>query len=86
MTEPESRAAPFSDMATRIGHNAGSEFGGAVVIVPPGDGPVIEMLLLNKVDDRTEAAFWSLLKARTDMVLADIQDRERQAASGFGRR
>lgn len=77
---------PFAAMAKLIADNGNASFGGAVVVVPPGDGAVIKTLMLNEAGPRNEAAFWSLLKMQIEVVLADIEQRERQAAAGFGRR
>ena len=66
----------FQQMAERIRHNAGSQFGGAFVIVPPAEGgnPMETLILDNSANP---AQFWMILQARSKMELARIEDEER---------
>lgn len=71
----------FRDMAGRIDLNSGSDFGGAVVIVPP-EGPPIEILML---DSRKDAMhFWTQIKTVVDVAtnqhLVDLKNKQ-----SFGR-
>jgi hypothetical protein len=76
--------APFEAMKDRIVHNAGSTFGGAAVIVPPeGGGEPIELLMLDAKGD--PAQFWGSIASRIQIVLANLQDQQRNQV-GFGRR
>lgn len=84
MTDP---GAPFIAMAQRIERNASSDFAGAVVIVPPSDpndaaGRTIETLFLDRAPN--PAIFWSTLKTAIDIVLGELQEKERQRAQGWG--
>lgn len=83
MTSQEA-AAEFRKMADQIERNADSKFGGAYVIIPPGDydvGPLSVLL----IDSRQDAAnFFNLLDWRTKTVLAEIDAKQRQM-TGFGR-
>lgn len=73
---------PFSDMAERIIGNQAHGFGGAVVIVPPGEGRRIEILIL---DPRQDAAmFWGNIQAVASLEIADLEERARSAASPYG--
>lgn len=76
-------ADAFRKMADRIEHNAGSEFGGACLIVPPfNGGDPIEFLLLGPKPDL--AQFYSTIQTRIQMVLQEIQEKQRIATNmGF---
>jgi hypothetical protein len=82
-------ATKFREMADRIDHNVDSRFAGAVVIIPPTaeqggyGGDPIEILMLDPSGN--PAQFWSTLKTRVEITLAELQERER-AQTGFGRR
>lgn len=90
--QPKTRDQIASDkletMARRVQTNYGNAFGGVVVIVPPTGsqggfgGNSIELLLLD--ESGNPAQFWSTLKTRVEMELAELQDRERQLKP-FGR-
>jgi hypothetical protein len=86
----ETASDKFRKMAERIDHNKEAPFAGAAVIVFPsgqqGGIPIepIDMLILD--GSNNPSAFLATLKARLDMLIADMQDRERQLQSGFGRR
>lgn len=78
-------AAPFDSMAAKVRHNAENGFAGAFVIVPPvsdmASDPV-EVLFLDASPN--PAAFWGQIKARIDIVLVEIEERQRRQ-QGFGR-
>lgn len=79
--KPPTDADRFHKMGERIAHNAGvSQFGGAAVIIPPGGGEPIEVLILDSQGD--VAQFWGTIKGRIAMVLQNLED---QAKMGFGR-
>jgi hypothetical protein len=80
--EPRDNAEPFSRMANRIRHNVTEGFAGAFVIVPPGGGDPIEVLILEAAAN--EAVIWGQIKARIEMKLADIEDQQRRTQSGWG--
>lgn len=82
---PAQAANAFTDMASRITLNAKQGFGGAFVIVPPATGgePVETLILDNKQD---AATFWSLLKTRCDIAIAELQQREHEKNQSFGGR
>jgi hypothetical protein len=71
-------------MAERIDLNEGQGFGGAFVIVPPGEEakPAV-MLMLDNAND--PAVFWATLQTRATMALQELDDRQRQGAGAFGR-
>ena len=80
-----SNAKPFSEMAAKIEHNAGADFGGAFVIVPPeGAGETVETLILDTRQDPVQ--FWSLLQAKAATVIAELEDKKRVAGAFGGRR
>jgi hypothetical protein len=77
------QAKSFTAMAERIEQNATQPFGGAVVIVPPGTGQAIEMLMLDPNSDL--AMFWSTIRTKIDILLASAEAEKRRQA-GFGGR
>ena len=77
-------AQRFTAMAAAIEHNAGATFGGAVVIIPPTNGgEPIELLILDLKAD--PAQFWSTIKTRIEIKLAELDERQR-SQQAFGRR
>ncbi len=76
-------AAPFRDLADKIELNRDNGFAGAFVITPP-DGDTQVMLLLDNAGN--SAVFWSILKTRADIALAEIDEANRTGRGGFGRR
>jgi hypothetical protein len=65
----------FRRMADKIDHNEGGGFGGAYVIVAPGDGKTFDLLMLDSA--ASPAMFWHSLQTRVQIALADIDDAER---------
>lgn len=79
------QSKPFTEMATRIEHNADNKFGGAFVIVPPLEGgDIMEVLVLDQ--GNSAAQFWMVLNAKCKMALEAIAEKEAQANSMYGRR
>lgn len=78
----EARAQPFRKMADAIDHNKGSTFGGAAVIIPPGDGEIIEVLLLDSQGD--VAQFLATVGQRLKNIAQKLDDDARRLG-GFGR-
>jgi len=72
---------PFRDMAARIDKNANAEFGGAALIVPPGGGEPIAILLIDP--KRDVASFWGAVQAKVAIAVAEMQEAQN---SPFGRR
>lgn len=69
-------------MAARIELNAEQGFGGAFVIMPPGEEPNPKVLLmLNNAD--TPAMFWSTLQTTCAIALQELAAEEEKSA-GFG--
>jgi hypothetical protein len=85
LVEPRDNTAAdrFTAMAERITQNAAQPFGGAVVIVPPGTGSAIEMLMLDPNSDL--AMFWSTIRTKIDILLASAEA-EKRRQQGFGGR
>ena len=81
---PNVAADRFRTMAQAIDHNAGETFGGAAVIIPPANGgEPIELLILDLKAD--PAQFWSTIKTRIEIKLAELDDLRRNNQA-FGRR
>ena len=77
-------AGRFKAMAAAIEHNPIATFGGAVVIMPPANGgEPIELLILDLKAD--PAQFWSTIRTRIDIKLAEL-DESRRTNQAFGRR
>lgn len=75
-------SAPFTDMAARIELNAEQGFGGAFVIVPPGEEPKPKiMLMLDNAEN--PAMFWASLQTVAALALDDLK-REEEAAGAYG--
>lgn len=87
MTDPLtlSDAERFASMAERIRHNQDSStFGGAWVIIPPGEGGIpMETLILDSKGD--PAQFYMLLMAKSKNALDELQTKERMR-QGYGQR
>jgi hypothetical protein len=81
MPTGESKAFPFQVMAGRITHNADATFGGAVVIIPPGDGKPIELLMLDAQGD--EGQFWATILTRIQVAISE-NDQKKQVSRTFG--
>ena len=76
------RSDPFTEMAARIDLNAEEGFGGAFVIVPPGEEPKPRVLLmLNNSED--PAMFWASLQTTCQLALQELAAEEERGA-GFG--
>ena len=77
-----SLSRPFTDMAARIDLNVEQGFGGAFVIVPPGEEAKPRVMLM--LDNANNSAmFWSSLQTVCGIALEEIR-REEEASSGFG--
>jgi len=75
------QSEPFTAMAERIERNP--EFGGAVVIVPPGSEEAMQWLI---VDDKSDVLrFWVKLKTDIDAVIQRLDERARMQSSFGGR-
>ena len=79
--ETSDHAAPFRTVADKIDLNRSNGFGGAFVIVAP-DGATHDLLILDS--QATPVMFYSALKTRVDIALAEID--EAQRSSGAFRR
>lgn len=80
LDEFEKRALLFEDMARQIRLNKDAKFGGAFLVIPPGDGDPFSSLMLNQEE---QAIFWSSIKTLADIALAAVDRSNRQ--QGFGR-
>jgi hypothetical protein len=76
---------PFTDMAARIDLNAEQGFGGAFVIMPPGEEekPRVMLMLDNA---QSPAMFWATLQATCTIALQEINAAEQQSGFLGGRR
>lgn len=72
----------FHAMGYRIEANDKESFGGAYVILPPGNRPPIEVLVLDSQQDA--AQFFMLLQAKIKTALDQIEADERKSMV-FGR-
>lgn len=77
---PSDISIPFTDMAAQIELNDGKNFGGAFVIVPPGeDAEPHVMLMLDNAQN--PAVFWATLQTRAQLALQELDKKE--AAGGY---
>lgn len=67
---------PFNNMADRIERNADAGFGGAYVIIPPGDSAPMAVLLLN--EQQSEAMFLNVLQWQIKNRLDELEIAERR--------
>jgi hypothetical protein len=63
-------------MAEAIDLNEGKPFGGAVVIIPPGDGPPVEILTMDSRQDGLQ--FYSNIKTLADIEYNNLLKREQE--------
>jgi hypothetical protein len=76
-------AKPFVDMAFRIDLNSDQGFGGAFVIMPPGDDAKPSVMLM--LDDANNPAiFWATLQTRCTLALQELEDKQRKNVGMFG--
>lgn len=72
----------FRAMADRIELNVGQPFGGAILVIPPGDDPsIIELLKLDPMPDAS--SFWAELKGRCDDAVQQLSMGARGTPAGF---
>jgi hypothetical protein len=72
-------------MAARIELNAEQGFGGAFVIVPPGEDVKPHVLLMLNNSD-SPAMFWASLQTTCQLALQELADQEQQAGAFGGMR
>jgi hypothetical protein len=85
MPDPNPIAARFAAMAELVSMNAGTGFfGGAFVIVPPGEQETFEVLILDSRQD--PAQFWSVVKTKAEIALNELIANERSAQAFRGPR
>ncbi len=70
------RSDKFRAMADSIDNNEGKPFGGAVVIIPPGGGDAIEVLVLDSREDGLQ--FFSNIKTMADVAYNKLLQEEQQ--------
>jgi hypothetical protein len=75
----EERAKLFEDMAAQIRLNKDYKFGGAFLLVPPGDGEPFSSLMLRQDE---VPIFWATIKSLVQVAEAQMG----QPQQGFGRR
>lgn len=79
-----SNSEPFIKMAAAITLNKDEvKFGGACVLVPPGGGKALELLMLDAAED--EGQFWATILTRIQTAIHDSDQKKMQARS-FGAR
>lgn len=74
-TDVKALAQELRELADRMERNSDGSFGGAYVVIPPAGGDVIKMLILDSAKD--PAQFWAVLKTRCEMVLAGLDEIQR---------
>lgn len=70
-------ATYFRDLADRIERNPPEEFGGAFFLMPPGDAPGVDIVLMSR--DPNEATFWAMVAGQSELALASF----RQSAEAY---
>lgn len=72
----EQRAALFDQMAAQIRLNRDAKFGGAFLMVPPGDGEPFSSLMLNQDEP---SIFWASIQTLAGIAMAGLERVQRQA-------
>lgn len=75
------RGAPFETMAARIRANSATDFGGAFVVVPPGENEPVAYLTLDSRQD--PAMFWANIKAIAELTIAEMDEKQRRQFGGM---
>lgn len=76
------QADNFRQLADKIDKNDESDFAGAFMIVPPSGDPVQGFM----VGNADLATFWSVVKSKVEIIMVEINDKDRQASAYGGRR
>ena len=80
---PKTIADAFRAMADKIERNGADSFGGAVVVVPPGGGDPVHILVLDSQQD--PSMFWGNLKTKCDIAIHTLDNTQRNQTA-FARR
>jgi hypothetical protein len=80
---PDTPAQICRDMADRIEKTNEAEFAGAAVVVPPGGGEPIALLLVDPKQDLVQ--FWATVKSRVEIVTTEVAEAARSRQQGWGR-
>ena len=88
MSDPDPRAltaaAALDELSAKVTLNAGNGFAGCFALVPPGEGDVVTVLILDA--GASPSVFWSLISTKAQIALSELADMEKQGAmGGFGR-
>lgn len=76
MTPPEA-AVLLRALADRLDANSGSEFGGAFIIIPPGEQPdVIDSVFITTTPN--PAVFWSSVSGQVELASARLAQTAQQ--------
>jgi hypothetical protein len=67
----------FRAMAERIERQAEGDFAGAMLLVPPGEGEPLQVLLADP--EQKPEHFWNIAKVRVDIALGNLVDEQRRA-------
>ena len=70
----EERAKLFDSMAAQLRLNRQAKFGGAFLMVPPGDGEPFSSLMLNQEE---ATIFWAAVKTLADVALNALDRQQR---------
>jgi len=71
----EIRAKMFEDMANQIRLNKDAKFGGAFLVIPPGDGEPFSSLMLNQEE---QSIFWGAVKTLAEVAMGLLEQNARR--------
>jgi len=71
----EVRAQLFEQMAAKIRLNKDSKFGGAFLVIPPGDGEPFSAIFLEQEE---QPIFWGAVKSLSEVAMATLDKINRQ--------
>ena len=80
---PSDVAAAFRAMADRIEAAGAATFGGACLVIAPGEAGVVDSLMLSAAPN--PAVFWSSIEGQVSLVIAEFKQSQ-QAPPGMGGR
>jgi hypothetical protein len=73
--ETEKRAVMFEQMAAQIRLNKDATFGGAFLVIPPGEGEPFSSLMLNQDEP---SIFWGAVKTLAEVAMGALERAARQ--------
>ena len=74
-------AVLFREMAERLEANTGDTFGGAFLVVPPGDSVPVDGVFITTSPN--PAVFWSSVGGQVSLAIEGMSDQGKQNRGGY---